>query len=401
MVKLKLTLLLLLFSVTAFSQDFNHSGFVYSIDNVGIQGVKATLYTKRTSTYEISSPQYVPESFNTGTVIPSSDDVTHGPFNIGFSFTFFGTAYTQFYVGSNGWIGFSANQTTGYVAQFIPNAGSPKNAILADWEDLLPGSANIYYRTIGTAPNRKLIVSFNAVPHYGCRSNLHTFQFILYESSNVIDINTAAKPLCGTTSATQGLINLAGTTVVPVGGRNASAWSVSVGETKRFSPSTPDVNWIVTSTVYTNSTGRYIFSNLGLDINSYVFKIDLVAPTSVSTAFSTSDAADMADVIIGRTNTQARHYFMYDVNKDGSISASDLYACYAKRNNISSSWNGVQCRLFTLTEINTIRNSTANLISTVPGNQLIVLETPANNGTSNFYMITSGYFNQTGLQFLY
>jgi hypothetical protein len=401
MVKFKLVLILLLFSISIFAQDFNHSGFVYSLDNVGIQGVKATLYTKRTSTYEISSPQYVPESFNTGTVIPSSDDVTHGPFNIGFSFTFFGTAYTQFYVGSNGWIGFSANQTTGYVAQFIPNAGSPKNAILADWEDLLPGSANIYYRTIGTAPNRKLIVSFNAVPHYGCRSNLHTFQFILYETSNVIDINTASKPLCGSTSATQGLINLAGTTVVPVGGRNASTWSVAVGETKRFTPSTPDVNWISTATVYTNSVGRYIFSNLGLDINSYVFKIDLIAPISVSTAFSTSDAADMADVIIGRTNTQSRHYFMYDVNKDGTISASDLYACYAKRNNISSSWNGVQCRLFTLTEINTIKGSTANLISSLPGTQVITLETPANNGSSNFYMITSGYFNQTGLQFLY
>ena len=401
MVKFKLVLILLLCSIPVLSQDFNHSGFVYSIDNAGVAGVRAILYTRRTSTYEITSPQYAPEAFNVGTVVPSSDDVTHGPFNIGFSFTFFGTAFTQFYVGSNGWIGFSPNQTTGYVAQFIPNAGSPRNAILADWEDLLPGSANIYYRTIGTAPNRRLIVSFNAVPHYGCRSNLHTFQFILYESTNVIDINIAAKPQCGSVGATQGLINSAGTTVVPVGGRNASAWSVTVGETKRFSPSTPDLNWVTTSTVHTNSAGRYAFSNLGLDINSYVFKIDLLAPTSVSTAFSTADAADMADVIIGRTNTQARHFFMYDVNKDGSISSSDLYACYAKRNNIPSSWNGAQCRLFTLTEINTIRNSTANLITSLPGNQIISIQTPANNGSSNFYMITSGYFNQTGLQFLY
>ncbi len=113
---------------------------------------------------------------NQGTAIPSSDDVVSGALPIGFTFNFFGVNYTQFYAGSNGWIGFSPGQTTGYTAAFIPNAGSPLNCILGDWEDLLPGAANIFYTTIGTAPNRRLVVSYYQVPHYGCRTNLHTFQ---------------------------------------------------------------------------------------------------------------------------------------------------------------------------------------------------------------------------------
>jgi hypothetical protein len=52
-------------------------------------------------------------------------------------------------VSSNGWIGFSAGQTNGYTAQFLPNGGAPKNAILADWEDLLPNTGNMNYYTTG------------------------------------------------------------------------------------------------------------------------------------------------------------------------------------------------------------------------------------------------------------
>jgi hypothetical protein len=134
-------IIFLLIPTVLFGQDFTYNGYVRSLSETGVGGIKAQLFVKRTSAYELTTPTYVGQNTG-GTVIPSSDDVTHGPFNIGFTFAFFGNNFTQFYVGSNGWIGFSAGQTTGYTAQFIPNTGSPKNAILADWEDLLPGSAN-------------------------------------------------------------------------------------------------------------------------------------------------------------------------------------------------------------------------------------------------------------------
>jgi hypothetical protein len=161
---LKIIILLTLSSLFISSvkaQPFTHSGYVYGANDQGLSNIPVYLFGKRIAQYEVSFPSYTTAtSFNTGTVVPSSDDATHGPFNIGFTFTYFGNNYTQFYIGSNGWIGFSSGQTTGYTAAFIPNSGSPLNSILADWEDLYPGSSNIYYTTMGTSPNRKLVVSF-------------------------------------------------------------------------------------------------------------------------------------------------------------------------------------------------------------------------------------------------
>jgi len=171
---------LFLISIGLYSQEFKYYGGVFNSNELGIANIPVKLYSKRTSVYDITFPTYpVSPSYNIGIIVPSSDDVTHGPFPIGFTFNYFGVNYTQFYIGSNGWIGFSPGQTTGYTAMFVPNAGSPVNSILGDWEDLLPGSSNIYYSTTGTIPNRKLTVSFNNTPHYGC-ATIHTFQFILY-----------------------------------------------------------------------------------------------------------------------------------------------------------------------------------------------------------------------------
>lgn len=391
---------LIFLTTTLTAQDFTYNGFVKSLSETGVAGIKAQLFTKRTSAYELTMPAYTLQNTG-GTVIPSSDDATHGPFNIGFTFAFFGNNYTQFYVGSNGWIGFSAGQTTGYTAQFIPNAGSPRNAILADWEDLLPGGANIYYQTLGTAPNRRLVVSFNNVPHYGCRSNIHNFQFVLYETTNVIDINTVTKPLCGSNNATQGLVNSDNSKVVPVDGRNASQWSVTVGETKRFTPDTPDIDWILASTQYTNSTGKYTFSGLGRDINNYVFKIDVFAPTSISTQFSTTDADVLGDIILGKTALQSQHYYTWDVNSDGNISSSDLYICWARKNDLVNSWNVPILRLFNQTEANTIKLSVTNMVGTLTGSQTISINSPSNNGTSTIYILPSGFVNPSGLTYTY
>jgi len=391
---------LLFLTTTLTAQDFTYNGFVKSLSESGVAGIKAQLFTKRTSAYELTMPTYTLQNTG-GTVVPSSDDVTHGPFNIGFTFAFFGNNYTQFYIGSNGWIGFSAGQTTGYTAQFIPNAGSPRNAILADWEDLLPGSANIYYQTLGTAPNRKLVVSFNNVPHYGCRSNIHNFQFVLYETTNVIDINTVTKPLCGSNNATQGLVNSDNSKVVPVDGRNASQWSVTVGETKRFTPDTPDIDWILASTQYTNSTGKYTFSGLGRDINNYVFKIDITAPLGISTLFPTSDADILADIILGKTALQTQHYYTWDVNSDGNITSSDLYVCFARKNGLTTTWNVPVSRLFSQVDANTIKLGVNNTTSTLGGLQTFSISSPTNNGTSTIYIIPTGFSNPTSLTYTY
>ena len=61
----------------------------------------------QTTNYNVTNIPYVAQT-NNGTLVNLSDDSQAGPFNIGFTFCFYGQTYTQFYIGSNGWISFSA-----------------------------------------------------------------------------------------------------------------------------------------------------------------------------------------------------------------------------------------------------------------------------------------------------
>lgn len=372
------------------AQPFTYSGWVKGANEQGLSNVPVTLWGRRTDPYEITYPTYsVAASYTTGTVIPSSDDVTHGPFNIGFTFNFFGTNYTQFYVGSNGWIGFSPGQTTGYVAQYIPNASSPMNCILADWEDLFPGASNIRYVTIGTAPNRQLVVSFNAVPHYGCATNLHTFQFVLNETSGVIDINYQSKPQCGASNATAGLVNSNNTNVVPVGGRNASQWTAT-NLSVRFTPSLPETVFTLKGTYLTNASG--FFSMVpNLDIQSYQFEVrlgNLIMPnlTSVEANYSIQLSQTQATL-------NSKLYYLQDINNDSRINVADTWSIYGRMTGLFPTWtNSPNYRIFNQVQWDVIKVGSANLKSTYPGVQSMVI-TPVNGGTTTFYVLRTGFTN--------
>lgn len=380
-------ILFLLVSNTLLGQQFNYTGYIYNAVDTGLSGVTVNLWTKLTVPYQITYPTYPSSvSYNTGTVVSSSDDVVSGPFNIGFTFNFFSTNYTQFYICSNGWIGFSSGQTNAYTAAYIPNAGSPFNVIMADWEDLYPGTSNIYYQTTGTAPNRKLIVSFYNTPHYSCRTTYYTFQFVLYETTNVIDINILAKPLCGSNLATQGLINSTNTTVVPVGGRNAASWSVSTPETVRFTP-TIDTNWYLGKTVTTDANGFYTFNPSGFDINNFQFKVIINSPTIPT--ITTTDFNNMNDLIFRKLTPISKNYYQFDPNNSNTFTVSDLFRLYGKNSGLFSTLNP-DFRFFNPTDWNTIKTSTTNLKTTIPGSQTITIYPATNGGSSNYYCIRTG-----------
>jgi len=98
-----------------------------------------------------------------GTIIHSgfADDRRWGPIPIGFDFDFFGTTYSEFNVSSNGLVTFGA-RTNAFSNVSIPDAGRPDNYIAPFWDDLIiDATGDIMYQTIGTAPNRKLIIQFN------------------------------------------------------------------------------------------------------------------------------------------------------------------------------------------------------------------------------------------------
>ena len=116
------------------------------------------------------------------------DDQTSQAVPIGFQFQYFGAAHQQVFVSSNGFLAFS-NQPNGCCSgQRLPNSGSPSHLIAGFWEDLNPSRGGvIWYATRGASPNRRFIVSFDAVPHYSAHTPV-TFQMVLYEGSNNFDI---------------------------------------------------------------------------------------------------------------------------------------------------------------------------------------------------------------------
>jgi hypothetical protein len=371
-------------------QEFTFSGYVYDANQTGVANLPVELHTRSISSYTITEPSYSNYNFTGGSSLTGCDDCVQGPYNIGFTFNYFGNNYSQFYVSSNGWIGFSAGQTNGYTAQFLPNGGAPQNAILADWEDLLPNNGNMNYYTTGTAPNRVLVFNFNNVPHYGCRSNIHTFQIVLFETSNVIDVNFQSKPLCGGNGATLGLTNINGTKVVPVGGKNASAWSITTPQKYRFSPSVISNEFVLNRSVNTDSQGKYQFLSTGLDVNNFEFRIKVTAPIPTQ-EFTNNDGKRISDIIFTNTAPNGLTFHRFDLNNDGKINVSDQYVLFGVKSGLIQLMPVSRSSYFTSSEFTTITNSTTNVRSTFPGSNFLMTGNLSRGGTQNFYLITPGY----------
>lgn len=195
----------------------------------------------QTTAYSVTSIPYVIQT-NTGTVVPLGDDSQSGTFNIGFTFCFYGQSYTQFRIGSNGWVSLGPGaQPATFASIAIPsmNAAVPKNCIMGPWQDWHPGiGGQVRYQVQGNAPCRKLVVSWIGVPMYSCTNTQGTFHIVLYESTNVIENHIAVKPNCpqwagGT--AVQGIHNAAGTQAVTVLGRNSTQW-IAQQDARRYTP---------------------------------------------------------------------------------------------------------------------------------------------------------------------
>ena len=205
---------------------------------------------KQTTDYTVSSIPYVAQT-NTGNQLFMTDDSQQGPFNIGFNFCFFGTTYTQFYIGSNGWISFTGGQPTTFTSQQIPTGNPlvPKNCIMGPWQDWHPGiGGQVRYQMSGVAPCRKLTVSWIGVPMFQCTGNQGTFHIVIYESTNNIENYIQNKPAClswqGGTSV-QGIHNIGGTLGIAVPGRNSTAW-VANNDAWKWTPNGPTVNPVLT-----------------------------------------------------------------------------------------------------------------------------------------------------------
>ena len=153
--------------------------------------------------------------------------------NIGFTFNFFGTDYTQLRIGSNGVLGLGAGPSVTSVndGQTLSDAVDPNNVIALAWDNLTPNiSGIIRYFEVGAAPFRKFVVEYVAVNRTGSFSV--TTQAQLYESTNIIEIHTTNAPFAtNTQTATQGIeshdLGSGVTTSYGLPSRNNAQWNAT------------------------------------------------------------------------------------------------------------------------------------------------------------------------------
>lgn len=168
------------------------------------------------------------------------DESYSGAIPLGFGFNFYGNRYTSIYVSSNGWASFNAPTSAVYSRSAIPASSAPNNMIAIWWGDLDPGDGGtITTETIGTAPNRKFVLNFNAVADFSFGGTPATFQLVLTEGTNDIDIHCTDCSNGASVTRTQGIENATGTAGLATTGVN-NAVATKTNTSIRFKTVTPD-----------------------------------------------------------------------------------------------------------------------------------------------------------------
>jgi len=150
----------------------------------------------------------------------ANDDQNLGPFEIGFSFPFYGATYTQFRVCSNGYVTFGSTSTI-YTNTAIPASGEPNGAVYGIWDDLYlpftPDDADsVYY--FADAANQRLVVTWDSIGHIGATTERYTFQIVLTPNGDIrLNYKLVAEGgTYGNTSCTAGIENAAGTEALQI-----------------------------------------------------------------------------------------------------------------------------------------------------------------------------------------
>lgn len=226
---------------------------------------------KTSDTYQVVQIPYTPYAYTsplgTELTLLYQDDKFSDSIDLPFPFCFYGQVYNRVSVGSNGVLTFDVFTNAGtdecYVinsSNTIPYAGgipndintfyAPRASIFMAYYDMdprpfeSPPEKKIEYRIEGTAPCRKLVISYYHIDYFnqgGCQGigELCTMQAILYEGTGLIDIFYENKPAClgyQNGLSITGVQNWNQDQAVTPPGKNCTVWT-AVREGYRYIPS--------------------------------------------------------------------------------------------------------------------------------------------------------------------
>ncbi|MEW6051125.1 MAG: hypothetical protein AB1644_08720 [Candidatus Zixiibacteriota bacterium] len=141
------------------------------------------------------------------------DDTVSGPYQLGFAFSFYGNTYTQFYIGSNGLIGFNSDNMRSLTNATIPTVATPNDFIAWMWDDLNPKDptnpgAHVYIDTSGG----QCVIQFTQYPEYSAAAgDVITAQVVLQQDGSILIKYLSIAPGFDLTSSTIGTENATGT----------------------------------------------------------------------------------------------------------------------------------------------------------------------------------------------
>lgn len=231
--------------------------------NLGAQSITVATYT-------FSRSGFAPAALTGPTTLigAAADNVASPVTDIGFTFWFAGTPYTQFSVSENGLMTLGDIQITGtdYVNDMTSGTTIPK--IAPYWDDLSTGTnGSVVYSVGGTAPNRILYINWNVtIPKNIGNTANSLFQVQLSETTGLITFTygTPAMPAnanqysigigAGTTDFAS--VTVTGTTTATVAyGTANNSNTLSIGAYSRFSFTTDKVAPTITGTIIPNTAG--------------------------------------------------------------------------------------------------------------------------------------------------
>ena len=187
--------------------------------------------------YSVTSLNYAtmpsPETTTLANAGPTGDEGTVVA-NLGFSFNYFGTIYSQVQIHTNGYLVFgSSNYVFGGYSPTgpIPTTANTNNWF-GHWADMNASAGQISYETQGVAPNRKFIVNYNHDNYYSA-TPYYSGQLVINELDGSMDIYITHMQTTYTSAV--GLENIDGTIGTAAPGHNNVAVAAD-NEAWHFAP---------------------------------------------------------------------------------------------------------------------------------------------------------------------
>jgi hypothetical protein len=115
------------------------------------------------------------------------DDDFIGPYPLGFNFSYYGSMYSEIYIGSNGIVGFAPTEMGSRFKQPIPSDITPNNIICLLWDDLDPtDDANVNDHLYFHSDSERCVIQLVDMPEYAAGAgDVITAELILYADGTI------------------------------------------------------------------------------------------------------------------------------------------------------------------------------------------------------------------------